>query len=62
MKASGEYIVTIGYYRDSLEIGYCEFPLSVENTTADSVLKYIENSIKLPEGVNHYQIKGIYKL
>lgn len=62
MKASGEYIVTIGYYRDSLEVGYCELSFSAENTTADSVLKHIQNSIKLPEGVNHYRIKGIYKL
>ena len=62
MTVSGEYIVTVKFYNDGLEMGYCEISYSIENSTASGLLQHMRDTITLPEGATHYQIKGIYKL
>lgn len=62
MKASGQYVVTIEYHNGVNVIGYSEIALESENTTANKMLDYIKEIIKLPENTTHYQITGIYKL
>lgn len=43
-------------------MGYCEISYSVENVTASDLLQHMKDTIALPEGATHYQVKGIYKL
>ena len=62
MKASGQYIVTIEYHNGANVIGYTELALETENITANEMLDWVKEIIKLPDNTTHYQITGIYKL
>lgn len=62
MKASGQYVVTIGYHEGVKVTGYTELALELEEITAKELLAELKDSIKLPENATHYQITGIYKL
>lgn len=62
MKASGQYIVTIEYHNGVNVLGYTEIALESESITANEMLDWVEEIIKLPENTTHYQITGIYKL
>lgn len=62
MKANGQYIVTIEYHEGVKVAGYTELALETENITANEMLDWVKEIIKLPENTTHYQITGIYKL